>query len=320
MLPRHRSEQRFRQRVLSRSSVASQKPGPAISPRQSPPAEKPRWKQVLKHTKANIGADNISILAAGAAFYLLLSIVPALAALISIYGLIFDPRQVEKQFQTLSGILPSAVSDILSNQMTRIASQTTTASIAAVISILIALWGASAAIKALITGLNVAYHEKEKRGFVKLTLTTLALTLGAVVAAVIVIAAVVALPLLFKAMGLDEKATLLSHLIRWPLLVFVAIVGLNVLYRIGPSHNDRKAKRVKAGAILAMTLWIIGSAAFAFYVSNFGKYNETYGSLGAIVITLTWLYLTAFVVLLGAELNFVLENRHLSSHLEQTNE
>lgn len=309
MLQRHKSEQRFRQRMLSGSSATSAKIAPETTLTESASAKKRSWKQILKETKRNVGADNVSILAAGAAFYLLLSIVPALAALISIYGLVFDPKQVEQQFETLSGILPSAVTDILSSQMSRIASQTTTASIAAVISIAVALWGASAAIKALITGLNVAYHEKEKRGFVKLTLTTLALTLGGVVGAVVVVASIVALPIVFKAVGFDEHATLLSHLVRWPLLVVVAILGLTILYRVGPSHTDRKRKPAKAGAVLAMTLWMIGSAMFAFYVSNFGKYNETYGSLGAIVIMLTWLYVTAYVVLLGAELNSVLEGR-----------
>ena len=268
-------------------------------------SHKKNWREIYRQTKKAIGEDNLSIIAAGVAFYLLLGSVPALAALISIYGWVADSRQVEQQFSAMSQILPAEVSAQLTDQMKRIAANDSAAGIGAIIGTLVALWSATTATKALIKGLNIVYHEKEKRGFFKLTFVTLALTFGAVVLGIVAISAIVALPAILNLVGLHDpdKASLIANLVRWPLLAFLAIFGLTVLYRLGPSHTRPKWCCFTWGSFIAVALWVITSAAFSIYVANFGKYNQTYGSLGAVIVLLMWLYLSAFIVLLGAEIN-----------------
>jgi membrane protein len=264
------------------------------------------WGGIFKRTRKDLNEDNISLIAAGVAFFLLLSIVPALVAMISIYGLIADPQQVEQHFAQISGLLPAAVTDILSQQMKRIASDTQTAGWGAALGILMALWGASSAMKKLINGLNIAYKEEEKRGFFKLTFVTLLLTLGVVLFGLVAIAAITLLPAIVDLLSFGDS-TLIAHLIRWPLLLFIALTGLAVVYRFAPSRSKVKWHWITPGAVLATVLWVLGSAGFSFYVANFGKYNETYGSLAAVVIMLLWLYLSTYVVLMGAELNSEIE-------------
>ena len=251
----------------------------------------------------NFSEHQVSVLAAGSAFYLMFGLVPALAALISIYGLISDPSQVEAQFQAMSGSLPSDVRNLVQSQMTDIAKRQTTASFAAGISILIALWSASAGVKTLMASLNVIYGEREKRGFIKLSLVGLALTLGAIALGLTAVGLIVALPAVLAHVGLGDTAAAIASALRWPLLVLVAIVGLAVLYRYGPSREDPQWRWVSAGAIVATALWVGGSALFSFYATHFGSYNQTYGSLSAVIVLMTWLYLSALVGLSGAEIN-----------------
>lgn len=265
------------------------------------------WKDILKRVMKETSEDNISIVAAGVAFYLLIGIIPALAALISIYGLISDPAQVQQQFANFSAFLPGAVTDLLGDQMKRIASDTKTAGWGAVLGILIAIYGGSSALKAVVTGLNVAYEEHERRGFIKLTIITLLLTVGAVVTGIVAIGAIVALPAIFGFLGFGDNAALIANLIRWPLLAVLAIFSLSLLYRFGPSRKKPRWRWVTWGSTVATILWVVGSALFAFYAGHFANYNKTYGSLGAVVILLMWLYVSAFVVLLGAELNAQME-------------
>jgi membrane protein len=275
------------------------------------PSEIPRkgWRDILKRTKKEINNDHITVIAAGTAFFFLLGLIPGLAALISIYGLIADPMQVREQFAAVSGVLPAAVTELLSQQMERIASNSGAAGLGAVIGILLALWGGSAAVKTLMMALNITYDEEEKRGFIKRTAMALLLTLGAVVTGIIAITLIVALPAILSFIGFRGNADLIANLIRWPLLAIIAVVSLTVVYRFAPSRTNPQWRWVTWGSVVAMVLWVGASALFAFYVSNFGKYNETYGSLGAVVILLMWLYISAFAVLLGAELNSEMEHQ-----------
>jgi membrane protein len=270
-------------------------------------APKGGWMGVLKRTKRGIGRDHVTIVAGGVAFFGLLAIIPALAALISLYGLLSDPEQIRTQFVTLRNVVPQEAYEILNKQMENIIASARTAGFGAALGLLLALWGGAKGMKALIEGLNIMYHEEEKRGFVKLNLTALLLTVLGVVGIAVAVGLVAVLPALLNSLGLGESTKLIVSLVRWPLLLVLFMLGLGVVYRFGPSHHQARWKWLSWGAVAATALWLAASGLFSLYVANFGSYNKTYGSLGAIVILLMWFYITAYVVLLGAELNTELE-------------
>jgi membrane protein len=278
-------------------------------------AEKPRqipkqgWKDILKRTKDEIRKDHLTIVAAGVAFFIMVGIVPTIAALISIYGLVADPAQIQQQFDSVKHVMPAGAHQLLSEQMTRIASSSKAAGWGAALGILLALWGGSKAVKALIEGLNVAYSEQEKRGFVKLTITSLMLTLAGIAGLAFLIGLIAFLPSALRSLGVGETLQTIAVISRWPLLLLFFMVGLTVLYRYGPSRAEPRWMWVSWGALGATLLWLAASALFSLYVSNFGSYNKTYGSLGTIIILLMWLYLSAYAVLVGAELNAQLERQ-----------
>lgn len=268
------------------------------------------WKDILARVWTGLGNDNVSMVAAGVAFYLLLAIFPAMGATVSIYGLVSDPADVQQQLEQLTTLLPKEAQTILSQQLNAVASQSSQAlSIGLVGSILLALWSTTKGVKALITALNIVYNEHEKRSFIKLNAVALMLTVGAVIFLVLALGLIVALPALLGSFGLQDYTQILILISRWLLLALIVITSLAVLYRYGPSRTSPRWQWVSGGAILATFLWLIGSALFSYYVSNFASYNETYGALGAIVILLMWFYLSAFVVLLSAEINAETEHQ-----------
>jgi membrane protein len=275
------------------------------------PTEIPKrgWRDVLLRVKDGLTKHNISIVAAGTGFFLLLGLIPGIAALISIYGLIANPSDVEAQFASVSQMMPSEVRRLLEGEMTRIASAHHQAGIAAIVSILLALWGGAAAMKSLMTALNIVYNEEEKRGYVKLTLTALALTGGLIISGVVSIGLIVGLPPVLDRLGIGDAAKTVVSLVRWPLLLVLALLALALVYRHGPSRDKPKWKWVSVGALVATVLWVASSALFSFYASHFGSYNKTYGSLGAVIVLMMWLYISAFVVLLGGEINAELEHQ-----------
>jgi membrane protein len=268
------------------------------------------WRDILWRTKAEIADDHTSMAAASIAFYSLLAIFPAIAAMISIWGLMFDPQQITQQIQALSSALPEGAAGIITRQAETVAANSGTGvSLAAVGGILFALYSASKGMKAMIEGLNVVYDEEEKRGFIKLNLLTLALTLGLIGMMIVTLLLITVLPALLGNLGLGDLVRIGLNYARWPLLLVVALVGLAVLYRYAPSRDEPQWQWVSPGALVATVLWLLGSIAFSIYVSNFRSYNETYGSLGAVVILLMWFWLSAFIVLLGAELNSEIERQ-----------
>lgn len=275
------------------------------------PAQMPKrgWRDIALRVKERLGEDNVSIIAGGTAFFVLLGLIPALAAMISIYGLIANPSDIQAQFAALAQVMPSEVRTILEEQMTRISSERKTAGVAALVGIALALWGAGAAMKTAINALNIIYREEEKRGYVKLTLTALGLTLVFVIFGAVSVGLIVALPPILETVGLGSVAKTAGSLLRWPLLLAVALIGLAVLFRYGPSREDPQWKWVSPGAIVATLLWVAGSALFAVYAQNFGSYNKTYGSLAAVVVMMMWLYISALVMLLGAEINAETEHQ-----------
>lgn len=271
---------------------------------------KPGWRDIMWRVKAETTDDHVSMVAASIAFYGLLAIFPAIAAMISIWGLLFDPQQIAQQMESVTGALPEDAAGIINDQVQAVAAGAGTGvSIAAIVGILLALYSASKGMQAMIEGLNIIYDEEEQRGFIKLSLVTLILTVGLIVMMIVALTTIAVIPALLGNLGLGEVFRTLLDYARWPVLVVVALVGLAVLYRYAPSRAAPQWQWVSAGALTATVLWLIGSIAFSIYVRNFGSYNETYGSLGAVVILLMWFWLSAFIVLLGAELNCEIERQ-----------
>jgi membrane protein len=268
------------------------------------------WKDILWRTKDELSGDHVSMIAASVAFYGLLAIFPAIAATIALWGLFFDPAAIQAQMQSVSGVLPPEAAGIVTDQARSVASATGTGlSLAAVGGVLIALYSASKGVKALIEGLNIIYDEEEKRGFIMLNLVALGLMLATIVMVAVSLALIAVLPALLGNLGLGGLARGVIAWLRWPLLALMVVVGLAVLYRFGPSRDAPRWRWVSWGAVIATVVWIAGSMAFSLYVRNFAGYNETYGSLGAVVILLMWFWLSAYIVLMGAELNSEMERQ-----------
>jgi len=283
-----------------RSTQSSQVPGgEADSPTQIPPQG---WKQVLLRTKDQIKEDNIPLLAAGVAFYAFIALFPALIAAVTVYGLVADPQQVEEQISGFADSLPREAASLLTEQLTDIAGGSSSAlGWGLLLSLGGALFAASGGMQNLVKAVNIAYDEEETRGFVKLRLLALALTVGAIVFIVVTVGLIAVLPALLD--GLGPVGRFAAQAARWAGLVVFVLVALAVIYRFAPDRDDPKFRWVGLGSGVATLLWVIGSAGFSLYVSNFGKYGETYGALAGVVVLLLWLWLTSLIILVGAEIN-----------------
>jgi len=268
------------------------------------------WRDILLRVKERIREDRLSIIAAGVGFYGLLAIFPTLVALVAIYGLLADPHQVEAHIASLSALLPPDAAEILTGQLHDLVQTDQKAlGFGAVAGVLLALWSASAGVRTLMEALNVAYNEGERRGTVRFYGTALLLTLAAVAGAILLVGIIVALPPLARLLGLGAQLETVIAYARWPVVAIGMIVGLAVMYCYGPSRNRPRWQWVSWGAVIATALWIAGSALFSLYVSKFGNYNETYGSMGAVVILLMWFLLSSYAVLIGAEINAEMERQ-----------
>ena len=268
------------------------------------------WKDVMWRVYEEFGSDRIMSVAAGVTYYALLALFPAIAALVSIYGLFADPVTIQEHLNALSGIMPGGALDIIREQVTRIAAQGGgTLGFSFVLGLLVSLWSANAGMKAVFDALNIVYDEDEKRGFFALNLQSLTFTLGAIAFLLLAIVGIVVLPIVLEFIGLGSGVEWLLSLARWPVLLAAVVLGLAVLYRYGPSRDRASWKWVTPGGIVAALLWIVVSMLFSWYVSNFGSYNETYGSLGAVIGFMTWIWLSTVVVLTGAEINAEVEHQ-----------
>jgi membrane protein len=268
------------------------------------------WRDIARRVWANLQQHNMSFVAAGVAFFVLLALFPALGAIVGLYGLVADPGDVAQEADFLRNVLPPEALNLLSNQLSQIASHAAgTLSFGVLLSLLVAVWSTSRGVSSIITALDIVYNEQEQRSFVRLTLLSLALTVGAILFAVVALGLIVVLPTIFDLFGIGGLVTALLNLLAWPLLGALFIAGLAVIYHYGPCRDQPKWDWVTPGAVFATVLWLMGSGLFSFYVANFGSYNETYGSVGAAVILLTWVYLTSYVVLLGAEVNAEMEHQ-----------
>lgn len=268
------------------------------------------WWDILKRAVMEAGSDRLLTEAAGVTFYTLLALFPGIAALVSLYGLIADPATVSDHLGALAGFIPGGGMEIINEQVTRITSkEQATLGLSALIGLALSLWSANQAAKALFDALNVVYEEKEKRSFIRLNLVSLTFTIGGILFAVLAMGAVIALPVLLTAIGLGTATETLLRWARWPLLLVGIALALACLYRWGPSRAEARWRWVTWGSAFAAIAWLIFSAGFSFYVENFGTYNETYGSLGAVIGFMTWIWLSAAVVLFGGELNAEAEHQ-----------
>jgi membrane protein len=275
----------------------------AERPQQIPPRG---WMDIAKRVKTEVKQDQVPLLSAGVAFYTMLSLFPLVIAAVSIYGLVADPETVRSQIHRLTQLLSPETARILGQQIRQVTAGAGGAlGLATVLGIATALWSASSGMKALITGVNMTYDQTETRKFVKLRGLALLLTLGAMVLMGIALALIVAFPAVTGDWPTALRWT--ASVLRWLLLAALLIVGLAVLYRYAPDRDNPRWNWVSWGSAVATVLWVLASFAFSFYVGHFGNYNKTYGALAGVVILMFWLFLTAFVVLLGAELNTEME-------------
>jgi membrane protein len=268
------------------------------------------WKDILLRVYANIGDHRILALAAGMTYYSILAIFPALAALVAIYGVFSDPASIAKHFDQISGFVPNGAIDVAREQLTRVTSKgNQTLGLTFAVGLAVSLWSANAAMKSLFDTLNIVYDEKEKRGFLKLNAISLSFTVAAIAFVLLALGSVVIVPVVLNYLHLSHFADLLVRIARWPAMFVCLALALAVVYRFGPSRETPRWRWITWGSAAATILWLCASALFSWYAANFGKFNETYGSLGAVIGFMTWLWISAIVILLGAELDSEMEHQ-----------
>lgn len=297
-------------REANREKGYARRPGNQPGAQADDPGEIPPsgWREIAKRVFKSLGADHVSLVAGGVAFFAFLSIFPALSALVALYGLVVAPDQVATQVGQLASVLPQQAQQMLNERLVDLTSTSDeTLGWGLLLSVVLSLWSANKGTAALVEGLNIVYNEEEKRNFIKLKLTTLAFTLAGFVAAICCLILIVGISAAIESLGLAGWLQFLIASIRWPLLALIFIGALAMAYRFGPCRNDPKFRWVSVGSVVSTALWLLLSAGFAYYVGNFGSYDEVYGSLAAVVITLLWLYLTVMTILLGAEINGEME-------------
>lgn len=304
-------------RMTSRTSRAAneaegmhRRPGDQPGAHADSPAEIPPrgWREIAKRVFKSLGADHVSLVAGGVAYFAFLSIFPALSALVALYGLVVSPDQVASQVGQLATVLPAQAQDILNQRLVDLTSASDgKLGWGLLLSVVLSLWSANKGTAALVEGLNIVYNEEEKRNFIKLKLTTLAFTLAGFVGAISCLVLIVGISAAIDSLGLASWLQFIIAAMRWPVLALIFITALAMAYRFGPCRNDPKFRWVSVGSVVSTVLWLVLSAGFAYYVGNFGSYDEVYGSLAAVVITLLWLYLTVMTILLGAEINGEME-------------
>lgn len=295
---------------LSVDAIATPEAFEAAEPRRgrlanTPYAIPPKgWKDIAWRAYREIGHDRLPSVAGGVTFYMLLALFPAMGVFVSLYGLIADIGAVQKQLDSMAGVFPVEVINIVGEQMVRLTNRpSATLSLAFLVSLLLSVWSANAGMKALFDGLNVAYDETEKRNYFSRTLTTYVFTLGALLFLVLMSAVLVAAPIGLKRLGLSELAVIWIPL-RWLILLAMAAGAFGVIYRARAQW-----RWVTVGALAAAAFWLLGSLGFSWYLNNVAHYDVTYGSLGAVVAFMTWTWFSVMVVLLGAEINAETEHQ-----------
>lgn len=286
-----------------RSTTAGERPpgSQADSPAEIPAKG---WFQITKRSLKEVGEDNLTLIAGGIAYSWFLSLFPMMIAAVSIYGLVVDPSEVQAQVDDFASGLPQAAQDLILKQLQSISSSSGGGmSLTLILSIALALWSASAGMAGLVQALNIAYDEKDERNFVIKRGLAILLTIGFLVFIALAIILVGVFPIVLSALGTNAFVTVLAQIIRVVVLVATFGLFLALLYRVAPHRDAPQLKWLSLGAVVATVIWVVASVLFSFYVDNFGSYSETYGALAGVVVLLLWFWLTALVILLGAEIN-----------------
>ncbi len=262
------------------------------------------WWQISRRSLQEVGNDNLSLIAKGVAYSWFLALFPGLVAAVSIYGLVTTPAEVKSQVANLSSSLPDSAKTLITTQLESLAGASSGAlTLGLLISIALALWSASAGMSGLVEALNIAYDEEEDRNFVVKRGLALLLTVGFLLFLAVALGLIAVVPFLANQIGGGWAVQALLQIVRWALLIGVAILALGLLYRVGPDRDAPAVKWLSLGSIVSTIMWVAASLGFAFYVDNFGSYAKTYGALAGVVVLLLWFWITALVVLLGAEIN-----------------
>lgn len=268
------------------------------------------WWHILQRVYSDVIEDNVLVIAAGVAFFGLLAIFPAVTALISIAGYALDPNDVAAELDELATLLPENAATIIQDQVVQVTGSSDSATgLLSILSLMLAVYGATRGVKTLMAGINVAYGEKERRGFLRLNFTAYVLTSVLIFGVLVSLAMMIGTPAALRFLGVARFIETLVLVAQFALLSVMSVGGLAFLYRYAPSRRAPKWRWVLPGAILATFLWMIGTMGFSTYAQNFGSYNETYGALGGVIILLTWMWLSAFIILLGAEVNAEMEHQ-----------
>ena len=303
---------------VSRKTVARRtdrafggKPGDRGQHADAPTEIPPRgWFDIAKRTAQKFGENELMAEAASVTFFALLSIFPALTAIVSIYGMFADPAALRGKLDSAKGLVPGGGLDIIRDQVQHLTQSSAGGlSLGAGVGILAALWSANQGSKAMLSALNRVHEQRETRGFIKLTAVSLAFTIGGIIAMFVAVGVGFILPLLFNAFGLASVADVVIRYARWPVLLLGLMAALATLYRFGPSDHRTRWQWVTTGGIFGTVVWIALSYGFSWYVANFGSYNKTYGSLGAVIGFMTWIWLSSTVLLVGAQINAEMEGQ-----------
>jgi membrane protein len=274
---------------------------------QRPPAG---WKATLKRVWHKTSDDHLSLIAAGVGHYALLATFPALFAVVAIYGLVVSPEQIQMQVASLARFTPPDVAGAIDMALQSLAeSQGGTLSVGAIVGLLLALWSARAGMDAVMTAANIAYGIDKQRSFFRRMLVSLGLTVSAVIGFMLILAVAVAIPFLARLLGIGGVLTTVIDVVRWGALWLLVVLGLALIYRFAPNRDQAHWRWITYGSATAATLWVIASALFSVYVQNFSNYGKTYGALGGVVVMLLWFYISAYVLLIGAEIDAVLEKQ-----------
>lgn len=266
------------------------------------------WLDIVWRVKNRLTANRVSLVAAGVAFYGLLALFPAIGAVLAVGGLVIDPQTIVDQMVDFEGVVPDEVLSIVEGQATEVAGADNKGlGIAAIFGLVLSFWSASRGMANLVMGLNLVYGEEEKRGLLWLNLQVLMLTAMLVVGVLLGMVSIIVVPAILSIVEWPLFGEWLANAFRWIVMAVVTLGGLAVIYRLGPSRRDPVWNWVTPGAIVACVLWIVASVAFTFYVGNFASYNESFGALGGVVIMIMWLWLSAFIVLLGGGINAEME-------------
>lgn len=268
------------------------------------------WRDIVLRVGHRIGEDNLTLVSAGIAFNAMFAVFPAMVLIVSIYGMFASPAEVSQHMKSLFATLPGDAASLIQSQLQAIASRaSTTLSIGAAISLAVTLYSSAQGMSALASATNIAYHEPERRGFLKLLGIAILFTLGGMAGLLLLIGLAIAVPAVLRQLPIGPVAKQIGFALNWLLLWLAAIFGVAVVYRFAPCRQNPRWRWVTLGSATAATVWLAGSALFAVYVQNFGSYGKTYGALGGVMMLLMWFYLGSFAVLLGAELNAEAEHQ-----------